>query len=131
MDFNELWENTKNTAASIWERIVDFFEENRRNAIIVAALIVVILVSLIVLICVSSQPKNKNGNLKPELILSEEMMVPEGPELHNEYKVSREPKDSWSDKEADEWFSVPSNKDVESLGKANDGLITEILGAAP
>jgi len=131
MDFNELWENTKSTAVSIWEKVVDFFEENKRNAIIVAALVVVILVSLIVLICISAKPKVKNGNLKPELVLSEEMMVPEGPELNNDYNVSREPKDSWSEEEADQWFSIPTNKDIDSLGKANDGLITEILGAAP
>ena len=64
-------------------------------------------------------------------MLTEELLIPEGPELHKDYNISRETKEKWDDEQADTWFEVPTEKDINSLEKANDNIILEITGAAP
>ena len=65
------------------------------------------------------------------LELTEPLSIPDGPELPKDYTASRNPKDKWSQEEAEEWFTLPSQKEIDSLSKANDNLINEITGAAP
>ena len=46
-------------------------------------------------------------------------------------RITRQTKEKWSDEQADTWFQIPGQKDIDSLEKANDNIINEITGAAP
>ena len=87
--------------------------------------------SLIILACVLPHGKKKNKEEVRNVVLTETLLIPDGPELQRDYNISRETKEKWSDEQADLWFEVPTEKDINSLEKANDNIISEITGAAP
>ena len=120
MDFKELL-----------NKIKAFYEENSRNVLLIggASIIVIILIILIILIAVNST--KKIDIIDKEIVLTETQIIPNGPEIQKDYVISRKSKEMWNDDEVSEWFTVPSLKDVENLGKANESLVNDILGNAP
>ncbi|MGN0755366.1 hypothetical protein [uncultured Treponema sp.] len=61
----------------------------------------------------------------------EDFFPPKDDSLTEDYYFSREQNSTWSKDEFDRWFSVPSKENVEALGKSNEKIANEILGAAP
>ena len=61
----------------------------------------------------------------------EDFLPPKEDSLTEDYYFSREQNATWSKDEFDRWFSVPSKENVEALGKSNEKIANEILGAAP
>lgn len=136
MDIKELFINTKETVTShlepLIEKVQEFYEENKKLSFIILGLIAVLLICIILLISLTSK-KKKDVPAVPGTVLelTETPYIPDGPELPKDYTASRTVKDKWTEDEAKEWFTVPSQKEIDSLSKANDMLINEITGAAP
>ena len=131
MDIKGFFENLKDKIVSLYELIRDYCRDNKRNAILFASLGGSILILIILLLCLpKSNKKNKKAE-PPEIVLTQTLLIPDGPEIHTDYNISRQIKDKWDDKQAEEWFTVPTEKDIESLEKANDNIINDITGAAP
>lgn len=130
MDFGSFFENVKEKIVSLYERVADYCRNNKRNAILFACLFVCILLLIIILASIPHSRKNRHTEQK-EIVLTEDLLIPDGPELHRDYNISRQTKEKWSEEQAEEWFTIPSQKDIESLEKANDNIIMEITGAAP
>ena len=130
MDFKSFFENIKEKIVSLYELIKDYCSENKRNAILFASLGISILLLIILLLCI---PKNKKSNAQTEkpIVLTENLLIPDGPEIHRDYNISRQTQDKWTEEQSDEWFEKPTEKDIESLEKANDNIIRDITGAAP
>ena len=136
MDLKELFVNTKESISNLTkplvEKAVDFYEENKKLSLIILSLIAVLLLCIILLICLVSGKKKETPVIPGTVLeLTETPLVPDGPELPKDYTASRTTKDKWSNEEAEEWFTVPSQKEIDSLAKSNDILINEITGAAP
>ena len=131
MDIKSFFANLKEKIISLFKLIKDYCSENKRNAILFASLGASILLLIILLICLP-KGKKKNKDITPkEIVLTENLLVPDGPEIHRDYNISRQTKDKWDDEQTEEWFTIPTQKDIESLEKANDNIINEITGAAP
>lgn len=130
MDIKAFFENLKEKIISLYQTIVDYCRDNKRNAILFASLGVCIILLIILLACLPHKKKDKNPAQK-EIVVTEEFLIPDGPELHQDYNISRQTKEKWSDEQADTWFQIPGQKDIDSLEKANDNIINEITGAAP
>ena len=135
MDIKELFENTKESVSTFMEPLVEkvkeFYEENKMLSYIIAGL-VALLILCIILLCVLAGKKKEPAAVPGTILeLTENLVVPDGPELPKDYTPSRTTKERWTDEEAQEWFTVPSQKEIDSLSKANDNLINEITGAAP
>jgi len=130
MDFKSFFENLKEKIVSLFELIKDYCSENKRNAILFATLGASILLLIILLLCI---PKNKKTKVREEkpVVLTESLLIPDGPEINRDYSMSRKTQDKWTDDQADVWFEKPTEKDIESLEKANDNIIRDITGAAP
>ena len=130
MDIKTFFENIKEKIISLFELIRDFCQENRRNAILFASLGASVLLLIILLLCI---PKKKNSQEPAEkpLVLTETLLIPDGPELQRDYNISRKTQEKWDDQQAESWFEKPTEKDIESLEKANDNIIRDITGAAP
>ncbi len=130
MDFKSFFENIKEKIVSLFELIRDYCSENKRNAILFGTLGASIILLIILLCCI---PKNKKTKVKQEkpVVLTETLLIPDGPEINRDYSISRQTQDKWSDEQADVWFEKPTEKDIESLEKANDNIIRDITGAAP
>ena len=135
MDIKELFENTKESVSTFMEPLVEkvkeFYEENKMLSYIIAGL-VALLILCIILLCVLAGKKKEPAAVPGTILeLTENLVIPDGPELPKDYTPSRTTKERWTDEEAQEWFTVPSQKEIDSLSKANDNLINEITGAAP
>ena len=131
MDFQGIIENIKETASSIFEKAREFYEENKKLSIIILSLVALLLLCLILLIAIAGKKKEPEVIPGTVLELTEPLAIPDGPELPKDYTSSRTPKDKWTEEDAEEWFTVPSQNEIDSLSKANDKLINEITGAAP
>lgn len=131
MDIKGFFENLKKKIVSLYQLIVDYCHDNKRNAILVASLAASILLLLILLICLPKGKKKDKAAAPREIVLTQDLLVPDGPELHRDYNISRQTKDKWTDEQAEEWFTVPTQNDIDSLEKANDNIINDITGAAP
>lgn len=125
----------KDNLSSLFEKITDYCRENKRNAILICCLIICVLL-LIILVCAlpgskDSSKKNNRNTIQQSLVLTEQLLVPDGPEFSNDYEVSRKVSGKWTEEEAEQWFVIPTEKDINALEKANDTIISEITGAAP
>ncbi len=130
MDFKSFFENLKEKIVSLFELIKDYCSQNKRNAILFATLAASILLLLILLLCIPKNKKTKVEEEKP-VVLTENLLIPDGPEINKDYNISRQTQDKWTAEQADSWFEKPTEKDIESLEKANDNIIRDITGAAP
>ena len=131
MDFKGIWENIKEKLSPLVEKVRGFYEENKMLSYIIVGLVALLFLCIILLIALTGKKKEPEVIPGTVLELTEPLAIPDGPELPKEYTASRTPKDKWSQEESEEWFTVPSQKEIDSLSKANDNLINEITGAAP
>ncbi|MBO4629596.1 MAG: hypothetical protein J5687_06545 [Treponema sp.] len=130
MDFKGFFENLKEKIVSLYELVKDYCSENKRNAILIGSLLVLLLLLIILLICIPKKKKNDGVQTKP-VVLTETLLIPDGPELQRDYNISRKTQEKWDEQQADEWFEKPTERDIESLEKANDNIVLNITGAAP
>lgn len=128
---NAIIEKIKEIYSSTKDKILDFYEENRNLFFIILGLIAIILICIILLISTGSKGKKQKNIPGQQLELTEKLAIPGGPALPRDYTTSRKTKEKWSDEEAEEWFTVPNEKEIDSLANANDNMINEIVGAAP
>ncbi|BDC93126.1 hypothetical protein [Treponema bryantii] len=131
MDFQGLLDNIKEKASSIFEKIREFYEENKMLSYIIAGLTALLLICIILIIVLAGKKKEPEVVPGSILELTEPLAIPDGPERPKDYTASRTTKDKWSEEETEQWFTIPTQKEIDSLSKANDNLINEITGAAP
>ena len=106
MDIKSFFANLKEKIISLFKLIKDYCSENKRNAILFASLGASILLLIILLICLPKR-KKKNKDITPkEIVLTENLLVPDGPEIHRDYNISRQTKDKWDDEQTEEWFEI-------------------------
>lgn len=120
---------------NIKERIKNFLQQNTKLTVAVCVILISFAVLAFILGAVSDA-KNKKPKeiIFPDTIpysAVDEFFEPKRENLTEDYYFTREQTSRWSDKEFDKWFTVPDISAVEDLGKANDKLADEILGAAP
>lgn len=130
MNFSEITSNISEKFSDLSEKLNDFVQENKATAAAIGGLILLILVCLILLVAQTGK-KKKAPEEKYILELSEPLVIPPSPELPKDYNISRKTSDKWTEEEADKWFTVPSDKEINSLASANENLVNEIIGAAP
>ena len=117
----------------IKENLQNFLRENTK----ITAGITILLVALAVFAFASGifqEKKKQETFVFPEQIpfsAVEDFFPPKEDSLTEDYYFSREQNSTWSKDEFDRWFSVPSKENVEALGKSNEKIANEILGAAP
>lgn len=120
---------------NIKERINNFLHENTKLTIAVSIILITLVVlALIIGTITESQNKVPKQIIFPDTIpysAVEDFFEPKKENLTEEYYFSREQNSAWTDEEFNKWFTVPSNSTVEELGKANEKVADEILGAAP
>ena len=131
MNIKGIWENIKEKLSPLTEKIREFYENNKMLSYIIAGLVALLILCIILLIALTGKKKEPATVPGTVLELTEPLVIPDGPELPKDYTASRTPIDKWSEEEAQEWFTLPSQKEIVSLSKANDNLINEITGAAP
>jgi len=128
MDFNEFRNKAAKKADSVFETAVTFVQEHMKLSLAAAALCVAVLVLIIIL---SDRPSSKTEPRHRPPVVTEQLVPPDGPEIPGGYTIIRQKKDSWTEEETSSWFTSPSEKEIDSLGRTNDNIISGITGAAP
>lgn len=130
MDFSDFLENFKEKLKFLYKKVSEFCKENTKVVLIVAILVLAIFVCIIILNANLKKSKTKPEE-KQEIVLTEDLVIPDGPNLPEDYNIARKNKEKWDEKEAKQWFSVPSQNEIDDLEKSNDKMIDEIIGVAP
>lgn len=117
--------------SAIKDKVFAWIKENKKLAVIICTLILFMIVCIIVLLAISGKKDTAPKVFQDRLELTEDLVVPNGPELPGDYTISRETQEKWTEEEGSEYFTVPSDKEINGLSKANNKMIEEILGAAP
>lgn len=121
---------------SLTDRLQKLFEENKKLFLMLLGLVFVILLCLVLLIYASlsnADKKKKEASKIPEpLSMGVEVpVIPDGPKLPKDYNISRKAKEKWSQEDASQYFTLPSQKEIDSLSFSNDKIVNDILEAAP
>lgn len=119
MDFSELA-----------ERIRDLFYR-KPLVFVLCALFSFFALAAIVISLIQTSPKKQKTIQAEHFTPDSAIIVPSEPQIQKDYWPDRTTERSWSASEVENWFAVPDNKAIEELKKANDTIISDILGAAP
>ena len=131
MDFKDIYTNIKAKISTLIAKVKAFYENNKMLSLIISTLVVLLLLCILILISINKKNKASKNIPEATLELSDPLLIPNGPEIPKDYTASRTPKDKWTTEETEQWFTVPTQNEIDSLSKANDNLINEITGAAP
>ena len=111
------------------EKIGDFLNEHRKIALGIIIGLAVLLLILIIGVAASGKKSSV-----PETISHNQedpFMLPQNTTVTEDYYFSRTTGEKWDQEQTDQWFTIPGTATVEELGRDNDTLVQEILGAAP
>lgn len=122
IDFNDILDNVR-----------DFYSEKKVLAIIITTLIILFFLALIAFMIQSSKPQKTEPPASIEIPLQadQKILYPDGPSIPDGYALTREPKEKWTEEDAEEYFTMPDSKQLDKLESDNDKLVNEILGATP
>lgn len=121
IDFTEAVENVK-----------DFYREKTIPAILLTIVVSLFFLGLIAFVVQSCNSSKQQPLVEePPLVIDQELIIPEGPSIPDGYALTRESKEKWQIEEAQEFFTMPDQTQLENLEYSNDKLIKDILGATP
>lgn len=106
-------------------------EDKRRKYLIAGCIVTIVILLIILVILIISDNKKSIKRETPHLVFTEELQIPNGPEVQKNYNISREPKESWTEDDTSDWFTIPTATDIEALSNSNENMVLEIIGAAP
>ena len=131
MDVKDFFTQLKDKTVSLVKKTVSFCKENPRKAVIVlcSSLIVILLILLISII--AGRPKEEKEADGPQIVFTEELLVPDELVTEYSYDISRQTEEKWSEEETEKWFTIPTTEQINQLEKENESMISDVIGAAP
>ena len=120
--------------STLVEKFRYLIEENKKQTIFVCSILIFMtLCGFFVLLLSTSQQEKKETKVinQKDLVIDQELLIPNELTINNKYTHVRQKKEKWSEEEANEWFTVPDETEIEKLSQANDKIVKDIIGAAP
>lgn len=120
--------------STLVEKFRYLIEENKKQTIFVCSILIFMtLCGFFILLLSTSQQEKKETKVinQKNLVIDQELLLPNELTLNNKYTHVREKKEKWSEEEANEWFTVPDETEIEKLSQSNDKIVKDIIGAAP
>ena len=111
------------------EKISDFLNEHKKLALG----IIIGLALLLLILIIGAVASGKKESVPNKISHNQEdpFMLPQNTSVTEDYYFSRTTGEKWDEEQVDQWFTIPGTATVEELGRDNDTLVQEILGAAP
>ena len=120
--------------STLVEKFRYLIEENKKQTIFVCSILIFMtLCGFFVLLLSTSQQEKKETKVinQKNLVIDQELLIPNELTINNKYTHVRKKKKKWSEEEANEWFTVPDETEIEKLSQSNDKIVKDIIGAAP
>lgn len=120
--------------STLVEKFRYLIEENKKQTIFVCSILIFMtLCGFFVLLLSTSQQEKKETKVinQKKLVIDQELLIPNELTINNKYTHVRQKKEKWSEEEANEWFTIPDETEIEKLSQSNDKIVKDIIGAAP
>lgn len=120
--------------STLVEKFRYLIEENKKQTIFVCSILIFMtLCGFFVLLLSTSQQEKKETKVinQKKLVIDQELLIPNELTINNKYTHVRQKKEKWSEDEANEWFTIPDETEIEKLSQSNDKIVKDIIGAAP
>lgn len=120
--------------STLVEKFRYLIEENKKQTIFVCSILIFMtLCGFFVLLLSTSKQEKKETKVinQKNLVIDQELLIPNELTINNKYTHVRQKKEKWSEEEANEWFTVPDETEIEKLSQSNDKIVKDIIGAAP
>jgi hypothetical protein len=120
--------------STLVEKFRYLIEENKKQTIFVCSILIFMtLCGFFVLLLSTSQQEKKETKVinQKNLVIDQELLIPNELTINNKYTHVRQKKEKWSEEEANEWFTIPDETEIEKLSQSNDKIVKDIIGAAP
>lgn len=120
--------------STLVEKFRYLIEENKKQTIFVCSILIFMtLCGFFILLLSTSQQEKKETKVinQKNLVIDQELLIPNELTINNKYTHVRQKKEKWSEEEANEWFTVPDETEIEKLSQSNDKIVKDIIGAAP
>lgn len=112
------------------QNLLNWIDENRKLVLIsLCVLIIVLMIALFFSIKIDKNNDQEIINLNYEL--KNEFVVPEEPGFYNDFYLSREKNEFWSEEDANKYFENPEGNLLEQLRDSNENLKNKIFEAVP
>ena len=114
-----------------FENIKFLIDEHKKQTVIICAILIFMTVCAVFMLIFSniSFSKKDSFQMSEKLYLSEKLLLPKNSLETQSYIQSRKTPEKWSKEEAEKYFTLPSQSEVQKL--SNKKIINEILGATP
>lgn len=116
---------------AFFENIKELFTGDKKIVAYVSCALILMTCTALTVFIVQKTKKPAAVQNERELVADQKLLVPDGPEVQKGYITARRTKDKWDDSDAERWLTLPSKKELDDLGRANDRLVLDITGAAP
>ncbi len=120
--------------STLVEKFRYLIEENKKQTIFVCSILIFMTFCgfFVLLLSTSKQEKKETKVINQKnLVIDQELLIPNELTINNKYTHVRQKKEKWSEEEANEWFTVPDETEIEKLSQSNDKIVKDIIGAAP
>ena len=116
-----------------FENIKFLIDEHKKQTVIICAILIFMTVCAVFMLIFSniSFSKKDSFQMSEKLYLSEKLLLPKNALETQSYIQSRKTPEKWSKEEAEKYFTLPSQSEVQKLSDSNKKIINEILGATP
>ncbi len=118
--------------SEIGDNIRDFFSQRQKALLVSCVLIIFFCAALVAIILIPQKKEVPSAAFRSEpLQADQELLLPQGVSIPQEYAVSRETTEKWNDSQVHEWLALPDEEAVKKLSASNDSLIKSVTEAAP
>lgn len=118
--------------SNLSEDIREFFSQGKKALLISSILGIFFVAALLAIIFLPQKKTVPSAAFRSEpLEADQELLLPQGVSIPQEYAVSRQTEDKWSEQQIREWLTLPDESAVKKLSTSNDSLIKSITEAAP
>ena len=116
-----------------FENIKLLIDQHTKQTVIICAILIFMTVCAVFMLIFSniSFSKKDSFQMSEKLYLSEKLLLPKNSLETQSYIQSRKTPEKWSKEEAEKYFTLPSQSEVQKLSDSNKKIINEILGATP
>lgn len=117
---------------NLGDTVRDFIHEKPLISALIGIFVALFFAALIIILIQTSKPSAPAQTFRKDSFTADaKLLIPAAPDPEKDYYPSRTIKNAWSEKDIEPWFTKPDEETLKNLEKANDAIISDIIGAAP
>ncbi len=117
---------------TLGDTVRDFIHEKPLISAMIGIFVLLFFAAMVILMIQTSKPAASAQTFRTEPFSADaKLLIPAAPEGEKDYYPSRRIKNAWTEEDVEPWFTKPDEETLKNLEKANDAIVSDIIGAAP